>query len=330
MVHILSMVVVLAGVWRSGDLPFGTIADIAAHPTIAGLVFASTASGIYRSTDSGAHWERVSEMTLYTTGFVPLHSLAFNPFNDHELCALGDSNGSCSADLGTTWTPFPQPGITFLLFDPRVIDRLFMGTVYGSDWIFVSDDHGRTWSARGLVEGHPWFHGAAAIEAASGAMFESASPHGGCIPSCAIFRSLDAGSTWKEIVPDQAAWTLATDRSRRSVLYAIVNGVLSASNDDGATWETRGAIPVVNGPIDVLGAPVDDPSIIYAGFDGAFLFRSHDGGRTWMRIDQSEIHDPPNERITHVSVGADGTVYAATDRRAFALIITRRRAIVHR
>ncbi len=326
MIHILGMVVVLAGMWRSGDLPVAPVADIAAHPTIAGLVFASTASGIYRSIDSGAHWQRVNEMTLNTSGFVPLHSLAFNPFSDHELCALGDSNGACSADLGITWTPFPQPGITFLLFDPRVIDRLFMGTVYGSDWLFVSDDHGRTWSARGLVDVHPWFHGAAAIDAASGALFESASPHGGCIPSCGIFRSVDAGSTWQEIVPEQSGWTLA----RRSVLYAIVNGVLRSSSDDGVTWETRGAVPVVNGSIDVLVAQPNDPSILYAGYDGAFLFRSHDAGRTWMRIDQSEIHDPPNDRITHISVGADDTVYVATDRRVFALTSTRRRAVLHR
>src|SRR5690349_3350295 len=114
MISLIGVVVILAGTWRSGDLPLGSVADIAAHPTIAGLVFASTATGIYRSMDSGAHWERVSEMSLSATGFFPLHSLAFNPFNDYELCALGDSNGSCSSDLGTTWTTFPQPGITFL------------------------------------------------------------------------------------------------------------------------------------------------------------------------------------------------------------------------
>jgi len=325
MAPLVGALVILAGMWRSGDLPLGPVADIAAHPSIAGLVFASTASGIYCSTDSGAHWDRVSEMTLYSTVFFPPHSLAFNPFNDHELCALGDSNGACSADLGMTWTTFPQPGITFLLFDPRVIDRLFMGTVYGSDWILVSDDHGRTWTARGLVDTHPWFHGAAAIDPLSGVLFESASPHGGCIPSCGIFRSRDEGMTWQEIVPEEAAWTLAT-----SVLYAITNGVLSASNDDGTTWETRGAVPIVNGSIEVLAAQPKDPSILYVGYSGGFLFRSRDGGRTWTRIDQSEIQDPPNNRITHISVGSDATVYAATDQRVFALIGSRRRAVLRR
>ncbi|HEY3052093.1 MAG TPA: hypothetical protein VGK04_01755 [Thermoanaerobaculia bacterium] len=317
-----------AGIWKTGDLPLGPVADIAAHPAIAGLVFASTSSGIYRSLDSGRHWQRVTDMPLHTISFVPVHALAFNPFNSDELCALGDSFGSCSTDLGTTWTSFPQPGITFLLFDPRVPDRLFMGTPYGSDWLYVSNDHGRSWVARGSLESHPWFHGAASIDTVSGAMFEDASAHGGCIPACGIYRSFDAGLIWQQVVSEEMAWTLAIDRARRSVLYTIImdgtREVVSASTDGGTTWSVRGTMPLVNGSIHVLAADPRDVAILYAGFDGGMIFRSGDGGRTWSRIDQSEL---PADRITHITVGADTTVYAATSDRVFTLTGTRRRLV---
>src|SRR5262249_9759652 len=194
-----------------------------------GLAFALTSSGIFRSSDAGLHWTQVSGAGLSTIPFIPVHALAFNPFDNGQLCALSDSNMSCTANLGETWAAFPQPGLTFLLFDPGRPDGMFMGTPYGTDWLYVSTDHGRTWSVRGSFDVHPWFHGRAAVDSRSGAVVEAGSPHGGCIPACSLFRSDDGGSTWREIVAEEDAWTLATDRAGRSALYVTAFASLSVS-----------------------------------------------------------------------------------------------------
>lgn len=294
------------------------VADLAAHPKIGGLVFAATSSGIYRSADAGRQWQRVSDAPLNTLAFIPVHALAFNPFDDSELCALGDSSMSCSRDLGATWNTFPQPGLNFLLFDPTKRDRMFMGTPYGSDWLFVSDDHGRDWSARGSLDVHPWFHGSAAVDPRTGAIVESGSPHGGCIPVCSLFRSDDAGSTWREIVASEDAWTLAVDRAGHSVLYVISAGTISASTDLGATFETRGTVPFSTS---VLASDPNSVNTICAGSGDGSVLQSFDGGRHWRRIDGAQIRDP----ITHLSVGIDGTVYAATQNSVVALSAARHR-----
>jgi photosystem II stability/assembly factor-like uncharacterized protein len=318
----------LSATWTPADLPAGPVADVAAHPTIGGLVFASTSSGIYRSTDGGTHWQRVTDAPLNTLAVVPVHALAFNPFDDRELCALGDSFLSCTGDLGATWNSLPQPGLTFLLFDPTVRDRMFMGTPYGSDWLFVSNDHGRTWSARGSLDVHPWFHGSAAVGRLSGSLLENGSPHGICIPICSLFRSDDGGSTWREIAASEDSWTLAEDRAGRSVLY-VSFGSISASTDLGATFETRGTPPFA---VRSLASDPNNVATIYAGGDNGIVLQSVDGGRHWSRIDRSEIHDPndSSSRVTHVSVGIDGIVYAATQNRVFVLPAgRRRRAVTH-
>src|SRR5262245_27183080 len=308
----------LSATWTPGDLPFSTVADVDAHPRIAALVFASTSAGIYRSADAGRHWQRVSDASLYTLPFVPVHALAFNPFDDRELCALGDSSLSCTSDLGTSWSQYQQPGLTFLLFDPTARDRMFMGTPYGTDWLYVSSDHARTWAARGSFDVHPWFHGSAAIEPRTGSLLETGSPHGGCSPVGSIFRSDDAGVTWHPIVAEEDAWTLAVDRAGRTVLYVVTAGSMSASTNLGATFEPRGSIPAA---VNVLASDPNNAATIYAAGDGGVVLQSVDGGRNWRRIDQSQISD----RVTHLSVGSDGAVYAATQYRVFALSGGKRR-----
>ena len=299
------------------------VADVAAHPRIGALVFASTASGIYRSTDAGMHWQLATDAPLNTIAFVPVHALAFNPFDDHELCALGDSFVSCSTDLGATWNVFPKPGVTFLLFDPTTRDRMFMGTPYGSDWLYVSNDHGRTWSTRGALDVHPWFHGSAAIDPRSGSLLETGSPHGGCIPVCSLFRSDDGGTSWREILAAEDAWMLAIDRAGRSVLYVATGGSISASVDLGATFETRGAVP---SSVTVLASDPNSAATIYAADNSGTILQSIDGGRDWRRVDHGQIHNP----ITHMSAGIDGTVYVATEDRIFAISPgKRRRAAAH-
>ena len=86
----------------------------------------------------------------------------------------------------------------------------------------------------------------------------------------------------------------------------------------------------------LAGDPVSD-AIVYASADSGRVYQSLDGGRTWKRIDDEMIHELPNvpdafqrDRPHSMSVGIDGTVYAATRDAVFAMTVGARRHSVGR
>src|SRR2546423_4778954 len=97
--------VATSATWTRGDLPYERVFAVSAHPTLPAIAFAATSSGVYRTTDAGFHWQRVSDLSLV--------AFAFNPFRVVEICALDKDfltpasavAGYCSVDLGLTWSP---------------------------------------------------------------------------------------------------------------------------------------------------------------------------------------------------------------------------------
>ena len=156
-----------------------------------------------------------------------------------------------------------------------------------------------------------------------------------------LYRSRDGGDTWEAIPIESVTypsdrdgppneWTLATDPSGRSMLYFACRN-LYASNDGGTTWETRGH---VQGAVYSLAADPANGAILYIGGDGGSVIQSLDGGWSWRRIDGGQIHENPpaveafgTDVVLRITVGADGTAYAATANAVFTTrTIGRRRA----
>lgn len=332
--------------WTRGDLPFERVFEVAAHPTLPAIAFAATSSGVYRTTAAGSHWQRVSDLSLM--------AFAFNPFRDVEVCALVDgfrapashAAGYCSVDLGLTWLPMPGAGISFLLFDRSVPDRMYSGVGYGNEWIYVSNDHGKTWEVNGYTAGHPNFHGWGASDLGS-AVYVTSWPHGGTpyyYWTQPVYRSRDSGNTWESIDGEPSRWLVATDPSQRSTLYFALDDLsqppgsdhdftIRASKDGGTTWETRGHLRMSS--LESLAADPAKSAILYAGGDSGSVAQSLDGGKSWSHIDGDQIHEAPIsndtfeiDRVHRMSVGIDGTVYATTTNAVFAMkIIQRRRAV---
>ena len=335
--------------WTRGDLPLERVFALSAHPTLPAIAFAATSSGVYRTTDAGFHWQRVSDLSLI--------AFAFNPFRVVEICALIDSfrtpansaAGYCSVDLGLTWLPMLGAGINFLLFDRRVPDRMYSGVGYGNQWIYVSNDHGKTWKANGYTAGQPNFHGWGASDSDS-AVYVTSWPHGGSpyyYWSQPVYRSRDSGSSWESIDGEPSRWIVAIDSSQRSTLYFAIDDLsrppgsdreytLRASTDGGVTWENRGQLRTSSSYLTSFAADPAKSAILYAGGDSGRMFQSLDGGMSWQRIDGNQIHETLNDtfdinRINILSVCIDGTVYAATTNAVFAMkIVTRRHAVRRR
>jgi hypothetical protein len=330
---------VCAGVWTEVDLPINrklrTLAPvygITAHPRIAGLVFASSFWGTYRSSDWGFHWKRVE-------GLPVVFGLTFNPFDDREIWSPGGLY--VSKDLGTSFSPFADgPEI----FDPRIPNRAYR---LGETHLFDrSEDDGRSWSGVGPAYplGPPFESSSQFIINtmtidSNSTLYVTGARHGEYCPfyACTTYRSHDAGATW-EVAFTNRYWTLGG-----STLFAFDLGIYGgpaignittyASVDGGTTWETRGLLntePPANPGIAVAVDPRGSTILIgLVTSHGGQLYQSDDGGRSWSRIDNGELqdahHDWPYSGVEHIAIGADGTVYVATEHRLFTNKVDDRR-----
>jgi len=278
------------------------ITNLLIDPTHPSTVYASSDYGLYKTGDGGATWERLHESTMY--------ALAMDPSDPRVLYANGYFNGVWkSTDGGATWSPLPGFGdrpVTNLFVDPFHPSVVLAGT-FGGLW--QSEDAGVTWHN---VPGLPAIE-ALALEAdpvLPGRIWLGTNDRG-------VFRSLDAGRTWRTSRQGLAAssmWAVAFDPVLPRTLYAVAgNTGVHRSTDGGRTWSRINAgLPKERGS-GVLAATVAPhplrPGTLFAG-TGEGLFRSPDRGAHWSRI-----LDQPFLLVLSVAVDPrkPGTIFAGGD-----------------
>jgi len=262
----------------------------------------SIGDGLYKTTDGGDNWSRVG---LDSTEHIA--KIAIDPSNSNILYVAApgplwsDSKHRGlykSTDAGKTWDKIlyisEKAGVADVSIDPANPN-----IVYATSWEF-----------RRL----PY-------------LFNSGGTGSG------IWKSLDAGKTWKELSNGLPAKpfgrvALALAPSAPQNLLAIVeskNTGLYISADGGETWKQQSApMNVTARPFYFAAIAIDptDPKRVYRpGFtfsystDGGYSFAdaSSDGG--WMHSDMHAIWINPANR-NHLLVGTDGGVYMSLDRGA--------------
>jgi hypothetical protein len=131
--------------WTS---PPSSPADIAISPVLPSTMFCTRADGLYRSTDTGAHWSLVT--TSLPAGAILCCSLSDASTLYRASTASGVVSVARSTDGGSTWSVLRQEAgaansafaATFLAIDARQPNRLLLGTTRG---LRISDDGGSTW-----------------------------------------------------------------------------------------------------------------------------------------------------------------------------------------
>lgn len=229
---------------NTSDIPSGVdISAILPDTQTAGVVYAGTSRGVYKTSDYGSSW-RATGTGL--PGGDTIAVLAFGANTRALLCGTVQHGVYISADSGATWTasnaglPTGAVNVNALLTDPAT------GAIYlamDQAGLFSSTDGGQRWLRSGQ-----------GIPAAANPLSLAEIPQKGLNPagptlyagtSRGIYASKDGGATWTAIATQATSVSisaLATDPARPGALYAGTTTALLRSTDGGATWT-----PIITG-----------------------------------------------------------------------------------
>jgi photosystem II stability/assembly factor-like uncharacterized protein len=237
------------------------IRAIAIHPEHSETVYVGTQHGPYRSMDRGEHWEKLN-------------------VQDHGL---------------PVWS---------LLFDPHDAKVLYAG--YENCEIYRSDDGGERWQQLPVAVRFPEVTVGRGSNPAKRVLELAANPANpaeiyGALEVGGIIRSLDGGEHWANMSHGQYLNDDTVDmhgvlvgRWRAGTVFTISRAGLFSSTDQGEHWVSAGLEPLnEKGQTycrDIREVP-GDPKTIWVAAGANFqsdcgaLFRSHDGGLNWERVE---------------------------------------------
>ena len=260
------------------------------HPDRPATVYAGTHQGVYRSDDRGGRWERLH----CPEEGRDVWSLAFNPsdpsviFAGYEPCAIyrSDDDGANWARMDTSRVAFPHvtsympplaKRVIGIAADPSRPTDMYAAIEVGG--LLASRDGGESWESitDGLyTENHTVdLHGVAVSPAAPDTVF--------IITQVAAFRSRDRGTRWEHL--------------RFGEMFpggSYCRGLAFAPDDPRTVYLAAGA-----------GGGGSPPGTPAAGA----LFRSHDLGDSWHRVD---IGETPPSLMFQVATHDPGNVYCCT------------------
>jgi photosystem II stability/assembly factor-like uncharacterized protein len=277
----------------SHNLPKLPVTQVFAHPTVAGLVFATTPFGVYSSNDplSSGTWYQ------WTTESARLVSTDPSGFVFHVAAEHGRM--TMSWDYGQHWIR-GDTGMqnTFVGALAQVAGpngpRVLAGTDLG---IYAADNSG--WQAT-----LPLTEAVFDLEARGSTVYAGTESSG-------VWKSTDAGSTWlhtaQGIVPTRvsAFSRQAADADKVRLIFAATASGIFSSADEGAHWQPI-RLPDASVVRTVAADPVRGP-IVYVGSHGS-VWRSTDGGKSFTRSSAGL----PNEDIVKLVHAPWGRVYALT------------------
>lgn len=107
----------------------GLIYNVVAHPNQEGIVYASTAEGLQRSSDKGGDWEVIN--TLIKSEEIASQGIAVNPQNSDEIYFSSGLTFYRSSNKGETWstTQFDVSSpIEIIKINPDSPEKIYLGT----------------------------------------------------------------------------------------------------------------------------------------------------------------------------------------------------------
>ncbi len=325
----------------------GRISDFAINPTNPEEYYVGVAAGgIWKTTDNGTTFKPVFEhYPVYSIG-----ALSIDPTNPHIIWAgTGENNHQRSVsygdgiykslDGGKTWKNMglkKSMHIGKIAIHPENGNIVYVaaeGSVWGPGGdrgLYKTEDGGKTWKKILFVSEDTGINNVVIDPRKPNILYATAEQRrrrtqtrigGG--PESALYKSEDAGKTWRKIkngIPsvDKAGMGLAISPVNPDVLYLIIEAAMDKSGfyrstDRGESWQKMSDYHTSGQYYSEIYPSPFDVNTVYSVETRSKY--TTDGGKTWKNLGQSKKHvddhafwlDPHNKN--HYIIGGDGGIY---------------------
>ncbi|HJT25922.1 MAG TPA: SBBP repeat-containing protein [Pyrinomonadaceae bacterium] len=260
--------------WGPSDsgLAASLIIDLVFQPGNSSIVYAATDTGLFKSTDSGAHWIPLpgSPPFIYS-------ELAIDPVNPAIIYVATNGGVFKSTDGGNNFT-LSNTGIDThvrsIAVDP-VTPTILYAAIGGGPY-FKSVNGGASWT-QNLINGASRVDSITIDPNTPTTLFADT--------DSGIFRSTDSGANWTELntgIADFHSVNSITIDPVNNIIYAATTSGIRKSTNGGNTWTHVSG----NTPFDFLSVAFDptNPAVFY-GATAIQIRKTIDGGNTWNDSD---------------------------------------------
>lgn len=275
--------------------PYGSSLTVA--PGEPSILYAVTDTGIFRTTNGGAQWIRVSTMQF--------GMLVVDPKNASVVYGVSDLGVSKSVDGGSSWMAKnaglrPGTAAGALTVDPASDTTLYL--LAGSA-VYKSTDGGENWgrASRGIQTVDFCPKSILIAPSAPDTLYLSSQCAGG------VFRSDDAAASWARTADAFAPPAIAAlvPNPGSSAVFAATDRGVFLIDRGGAYWTALNAGLTDLNVVSLAQAP-SDAATLYAGTGSGQLYRSEDRGLTWLQTSFGAQVNPGPLAVDPVSAS---TVY---------------------
>lgn len=318
------------------DAPTGSVGDVAVSPSHPNVLYVGSGEGLHRpdlavgdgifkSTDGGETWTHVGLPDVQQVARLIVHptdpAVVFVAGLGHPYGPNEERGVFRTTDGGTTWQKVlyidHNTGAIQVEFDPTNPEILFAdmwdhregpwenARFSGADsGLYKSTDGGDSW--RRLSKGLPSAQeglgriGVGIAPSEPRRMYATVQADADANPGAGIYRSDDAGESWRRISTDERLWGRGGDFGEIRVHPAnpdtvFVGNIASYRSDDaGATWTSIKGAPGGDDYHRIWINPLEPDVMLFVADQGATI--TVNGGRTW-----SSWYNQPTAQLYHVA-----------------------------
>ncbi len=275
--------------WRPATRGLGdwTVAELAIAPGFPfnRTAFALTSSGLFRSTDGGATWQR-TPCPVNSPVAMNARTLAISPefVNDHTLVVSTSERAMVSRDGGESWWPLVENRAAFLAYST---EQVMLGS-FADAGVLRSNDGGVNWQAasRGLR-----FEAGSRVALAPSPAFvrdQTAFALVRASERSSMYRTINGGADWQI---ESSGWL---SKTQLSALTFAPDGTLFAGTSDGQVRQVKAeelkwtsasvALDRLDMEALVLSPDYARDQTLFIGNARAGVFASSDSGKRWAEM----------------------------------------------